>query len=131
MDDDPNHLSSYDQCSTDDFEGERLSDKKKVVFKDEISETLLSYYNKFNMEDNEILKFGLLVSPLAIILAFYTLVSSSISCFIAFSAFTISIVFICFSGFMLCDILKKDIGPKGMQEIAEVIREGSEGFFIT
>jgi H+-translocating diphosphatase len=32
---------------------------------------------------------------------------------------------------MLCEILNKDQGPRAMQEIAEVIREGSEGFFIT
>lgn len=32
---------------------------------------------------------------------------------------------------MLCEILKKDCGPRNMQDIAEVIREGSEGFFIT
>lgn len=32
---------------------------------------------------------------------------------------------------MLCEILKKDVGPKKMQDIAEVIREGSEGFFMT
>jgi Na+/H+-translocating membrane pyrophosphatase len=32
---------------------------------------------------------------------------------------------------MLCEILLKDQGPRAMQEVAEVIREGSEGFFIT
>jgi len=32
---------------------------------------------------------------------------------------------------ILCDILTKDVGPRAMQEIAEVIREGSEGFFVT
>ena len=32
---------------------------------------------------------------------------------------------------ILCEILMKDAGPKNMQDIAEVIKEGSEGFFIT
>ena len=32
---------------------------------------------------------------------------------------------------MLCEILQKDSGPRSMQDVAEVIREGSEGFFVT
>jgi hypothetical protein len=32
---------------------------------------------------------------------------------------------------MLGWILEKDIGPRSMQEVAEPIREGSEGFFMT
>jgi Na+/H+-translocating membrane pyrophosphatase len=50
---------------------------------------------------------------------------------ISFSAFTFSAVFMGISLNMLVEILRKDMGPRGMQEIAEVIREGSEGFFIT
>ena len=62
---------------------------------------------------------------------FYMFVAPSTSCLISFSAFVISIVFLAISGIMLCEILKKDIGPRAMQDIAEVIREGSEGFFVT
>jgi Na+/H+-translocating membrane pyrophosphatase len=50
---------------------------------------------------------------------------------ISFSAFIISIVFMGISVWMLCEILKKDVGPKSMQDIALTIREGSEGFFVT
>jgi Na+/H+-translocating membrane pyrophosphatase len=41
----------------------------------------------------------------------------------------LSIVFLLISLWILCEILKKDTGPRNMQDIAEVIREGSEGFF--
>jgi Na+/H+-translocating membrane pyrophosphatase len=71
------------------------------------------------------------MSPLSLIVLFYFFVSQSTSSMISFSAFTISLVFIGVSINMLCEILRMDIGPRGMQEIAEVIREGSEGFFIT
>ena len=50
---------------------------------------------------------------------------------ISFSAWTFSIVFIGISMTILCEILMKDVGPKSMQDIAEVIRLGSEGFFVT
>jgi Na+/H+-translocating membrane pyrophosphatase len=50
---------------------------------------------------------------------------------ITFTAFIFSIVFLGVALWMLCEILKKDCGPRGMQDIAEVIREGSEGFFVT
>jgi len=73
----------------------------------------------------------MMLSPLLAIPAFYAFVSQSTSSMISFSAFTISIVFMGISMNILVDILKKDMGPRCMQEIAEVIREGSEGFFIT
>lgn len=68
--------------------------------------------------------------PVAI-LAFATFVSSTPSTLIAFSTFTISIMFIGLSLNMLGWILDKEIGPRSMQEIAEPIKEGSEGFFKT
>ena len=69
--------------------------------------------------------------PLFLIAAFYVCISSSTSALITFIAWIFSVVFICISFWMLCEILLKDQGPRGMQEIAEVIREGSEGFFVT
>merc|ERR1719183_150636 len=77
------------------------------------------------------MKFVFLVSPVALIIAFYMFVSNSTSSMISFTAWVTSIVFICISFVMLCEILKKDTGPRAMQDIAEVIREGSEGFFVT
>lgn len=80
---------------------------------------------------NETLKYAILASPIFLITAFYVCISSSTSALISFIAWNFSIVFIGISLWMLCEILMKDQGPRAMQEIAEVIREGSEGFFIT
>lgn len=67
----------------------------------------------------------------ASILLFATFVSSAASNLIAFVTFVISISFIVLALNMLGWILDKDIGPRSMQEIAEPIKEGSEGFFVT
>ena len=73
----------------------------------------------------------LVLAPIALIASFYICISNSTSSLICFSAFIISICFILVSLWILCDILTKDVGPRAMQEIAEVLREGSEGFFVT
>lgn len=65
------------------------------------------------------------------IAVFYLFVSNSQSSMISFSAWTFSVVFCIIAMNLLCEILNKDTGPRNMQDIAEVIREGSEGFFIT
>lgn len=77
------------------------------------------------------MKYGLIAFPFLIITAFYLLISQSTSSVISFSAWTMSITFVFVSMWILCEILQKDVGPKAMQDIAEVIREGSEGFFVT
>lgn len=91
----------------------------------------MALYRSLNLEDSEILKFGIMITPAGLIMAFYMFVSPSTSALIAFSSFVISIVFLVISYIMLCEILSKPVGPRAMQEIAEVIREGSEGFFMT
>lgn len=68
--------------------------------------------------------------PLTIIM-FALFVSSKSSNLVAFAALVISTMFIAFSMYMLGWILDQDIGTKAMQEIADPIREGSEGFFMT
>jgi len=70
-------------------------------------------------------------APISLLVLFYLFVSSSNSCLISFTAWTFSIVFLIIAMYILCEILNKDTGPRNMQDIAEVIREGSEGFFIT
>ena len=77
------------------------------------------------------LKYGLLASPLVIILLFSIVVSNSTSTLICFTAWTFSILFMGIGMWLLCEILAKDEGPRAMQDIAVVIREGSEGFFAT
>jgi|LakMenE01Jun11ns_1017448.scaffolds.fasta_scaffold9920023_3 hypothetical protein len=69
-------------------------------------------------------------TPLALLL-FAMFVSTSTSNLIAFGSLINAITYIIFSLWMLGWILEKDIGPRSMQEVAEPIREGSEGFFMT
>ena len=77
------------------------------------------------------MKFGIIGVPFVLITFFYLFISSSTSSLISFTAWNFSLLFIIISVWILCEILNKDVGPKAMQDIAEVIREGSEGFFIT
>ena len=69
--------------------------------------------------------------PPTMILVFSLVISNSMSTLITFSAWCFSLLFIAISFWMLCEILLKDQGPRAMQDIALVIREGSEGFFAT
>lgn len=62
---------------------------------------------------------------------FAIFISSTTSNLIAFYAFTNSIAYIIFSIWLLGWILEKEVGPRSMQEVAEPIKEGSEGFFMT
>ena len=78
-----------------------------------------------------VVKCGLAAAGPVTILLFATFISSSASTLIAFIALIVSLMFIAISMNMLGWILDKDIGPRSMQEIAETIKEGSEGFFAT
>jgi len=101
------------------------------VYPDPVADQLLSLYNSLGLANNESLKYAVLASPIASIAVFYVCFSSSTSALISFIAWNFSIIFMLVSFWILCEILLKDQGPRAMQEIAEVIREGSEGFFIT
>ena len=101
------------------------------VYPDPVADQLLSLYNSLGLAYNESLKYAVLASPMASIAVFYVCFSSSTSALISFIAWNFSIIFMLVSFWILCEILLKDQGPRAMQEIAEVIREGSEGFFIT
>jgi len=68
--------------------------------------------------------------PVAILL-FACFVSSAASTLMAFVAMVNALCFVGISLYLLGWILDKDIGPRSMQEIAEPIKEGSEGFFKT
>ena len=101
------------------------------VYPDPVADQLLGLYNSLGLANNESLKYAVLASPIASIAVFYVCFSSSTSALISFIAWNFSIIFMLVSFWILCEILLKDQGPRAMQEIAEVIREGSEGFFIT
>lgn len=117
----------------EDLEGESLTrgSSNKQAYNDPIADLLLGYYKGMYLDEAETTRYLLLASPLSLILVFYIFISQSTSSIITFTAFIFSIVFLGISMWMLCEILKKDCGPRGMQDIAEVIREGSEGFFVT
>lgn len=95
-----------------------------------MADALLHYYRSFGLE-NDSFRLMVLASPVSLILLFYLFISSTTSNMISFTAFIASVVFLGISLWMLVEILKRDSGPKAMQDIAEVIREGSEGFFVT
>lgn len=107
------------------------SKKKANLYPDPIADQLLQIYQSLNLQEYENLKFAFLAIPIFLIVFFYVFISSSTSSLISFTAWNFSILFIIISIWILCEILNKDTGPKAMQDIAEVIREGSEGFFIT
>lgn len=107
------------------------SKKEKNLYPDPIADQLLDLYNNLNLQEYEKFKYGIAAVPLVLIAIFYLCISSSTSSLISFSAWNFSVLFIVVSILLLCEILNKDKGPKAMQDIAEVIREGSEGFFIT
>ena len=132
MMDDERMTGSF-QVEDRDMEGDKLTSRKpsSVVYEDPVADLLLKYYSKITMDDNEMVRFVFLAAPFCIIMFFYMFVSNSTSSMISFTAFIVSLVFLGVSMWMLCEILKKDVGPRSMQDIAEVIREGSEGFFMT
>lgn len=124
-----------DQMKHQDLEGDSTYQPSKMkattTLADPVADALLSYYRLLNLDQMETFRYVLIGSPLALIVLFYLFISQTTSSLISFTAFIFSIVFIMVSLVMLCEILKKDQGPKSMQEIADVIREGSEGFFVT
>jgi inorganic pyrophosphatase len=77
------------------------------------------------------IKGGFFLGPTVAVGLFALFISSSTSNLIAFFAFVNAIQYIIFSLWLLGWILEKDIGPRSMQEVAEPIKEGSEGFFMT
>ena len=72
-----------------------------------------------------------MVMPILVIMAFSFIVSNTTSNLIAFSALIISISFIGISFWILCWILDRNPGSEAMKDVADPIKEGSEGFFIT
>lgn len=77
------------------------------------------------------IKYGLMAAVPLSIIVFALFISSSTSNLIAFAAYVIACFFIALSMLMLGEIMEKPQGPKSMIEIADTIREGSEGFFMT
>ena len=124
MDDDEDKLNDFGGPS-------KPMNNQNRIFDDPIADRLLAFHSAIYPEKNDTLKWIFLLSPLSLIVVFNLFVSNSVSSMISFSAFIFSVVFMMISLNMLVEILRKDMGPRSMQEIAEVIQKGSEGFFIT
>lgn len=89
------------------------------------------WYKRMQSEAFKPIKLGTLAFGPVMVLLFSLFVSNTTANLIAFSAFTISAMFIGFSIWLLGQILDHHTGTRGMQEVADPIREGSEGFFMT
>jgi Na+/H+-translocating membrane pyrophosphatase len=91
---------------------------------------ILSYYNKFDEKEIKNIKFGMVIIPIMIIFFLsFLLQTKTILIITAVNIF--SLVALIYSLIILIDILSKDTGNDRMLEIADAIKEGSEGFFIT
>ena len=91
-----------------------LSKDKTVSFDDPYGDMLLAAYKGMNLDESSSLKTIILVAPVGLIAVFYMFVSQSTSSIVSFSAWVFSIVFLLISLWMLCEILKKDCGPRQM-----------------
>lgn len=119
--------------SPDTMDGREDDEKHSAPFNtnDYWADLIMGYYRHFNDEKMFVFKMAAMATAPAAIVLFATLVSSSASTLIAFIAMVFALFFIGISMNMLGWILDKDIGPRSMQEVAETIKEGSEGFFKT
>ena len=64
-------------------------------------------------------------------LLFSLFISNTTANLISFFAFVVSLSFIAFSIWLLGQILDNNAGTRAMQDVADPIREGAEGFFMT
>jgi hypothetical protein len=128
-------VDEFESFQSADFESNPMSDDKKhnqaAKMNDPISDMILRWYRQIETKEMAAVKFGALAAVPGSILFFCIFISSSTANLIAFTAFAISVGFIMFSIWMLGSILDNDPGTKAMQDVADPIREGSEGFFMT
>ena len=99
--------------------------------KDAVADMIMDTYTRLQSDAYMPVKLGFFVAAPVAVVIFSVLISNSASNVSAFTAFANAISYIVFSLYMLGWILEKEIGPRSMQEVAEPIKEGSEGFFMT
>ena len=92
---------------------------------------ILEWYRRVETKELTPVKYGALAFAPVSLLAFTMFISNTMANTIAFFAFAVSCSFIAFSIWLLGSILDNNTGTKAMQEVADPIREGSEGFFMT
>lgn len=128
-------VDEFESFQSADFESNPMQQDKKhsqaAKMNDPYADMILAWYKRIETKEMAAIKFGALAAVPGSILFFCLFISSSTANLIAFTAFAISIGFIMFSIWMLGSILDNNPGTKAMQDVADPIREGSEGFFMT
>jgi H(+)-translocating pyrophosphatase len=98
--------------------------------KDTTVSKLLNYYNKLTERDINMIKLSVIFFPLLLMLILsFVIKTKVIIAIIGVNVF--SVLSLLYSIVILFDILSKETGNEKMVEIADAIREGSEGFFMT
>jgi Na+/H+-translocating membrane pyrophosphatase len=98
--------------------------------KDHVVYRILNFYNKFNEGEIKNLKYAMIFIPILLVIIL-NLVIQTRTILIICSVNIFSLVAIFYAILILIDILSKETGNDKMREIADAIREGSEGFFLT
>ena len=127
------NLADFEMGGPDSMDGKEDDEKSSAPFNtnDKLADQIMHYYRHFNSDSMMVVKIIAMASGPVAVLLFALFVSSTASTLIAFFTLIVSMMFVGISLHMLGWILDKDIGTRSMQEIAEPIKEGSEGFFMT
>ena len=98
--------------------------------KDQTVMKILTFYYRISEREWSSIKIGLVLIPL-IFLYFVSFFIKTNTILIIFAINLFSILALIYTFFILIEILNKETGNERMMEIADAIREGSEGFFMT
>lgn len=98
--------------------------------KDLTTNQLLYMYNRISPDTWQKVKIGIIVIPI-FLLYLISFMVKSYTIVVIIGIMLFSIMCLAYSYFLTIDILKKETGTEQMMEIADAIREGSEGFFAT
>lgn len=128
-----NDNADFEMGGPDTIDGTEDDEKCAAPFStnDYWADTIMNAYRQLNSDSMFAVKIAAVAAGPISIVAFATCISSTASTLVAFVTMIVSLMFVGISMHMLGWILDKDIGPRSMQEIAETIKEGSEGFFMT
>ena len=127
------NLADFEMGGPDTMDGKEDDEKSSAPHNtnDKLADQIMHFYRQFNSDAMMVVKIIAMASGPVAILLFAMFISSAASTLVAFVTLVVSLIFIGISLHMLGWILDKDIGTRSMQEIAEPIKEGSEGFFMT
>ena len=128
-----NDNADFEMGGPDTMDGTEDDEKCAAPFStnDYWADTIMNAYRQLNSDSMFAVKMAAIAAGPISIVVFATTVSSTASTLVAFVTMVVALMFVGISMHMLGWILDKDIGPRSMQEIAEPIKEGSEGFFMT